>query len=60
MDLPEHVRRNRTLWDDWAKHYVAPAEHNWARDTPTWGIWSVPESELRMLPAATGRTWPLS
>ena len=51
MDLPEHVRRNRTLWDDWAKHYVAPAEHNWARDTPTWGIWSVPESELRMLPA---------
>ena len=51
MDLPEHVRRNRTLWDDWAKDYVAPAEHNWARDTPTWGIWSVPESELRMLPA---------
>ncbi len=51
MDLPEHVRRNRTLWDDWAKHYVAPAEDNWAREAPTWGIWSVPESELRMLPA---------
>ena len=51
MDLPEHVRRNRTLWDDWAKHYVAPAEDNWARDTPTWGIWSVPESQLGMLPA---------
>ena len=51
MDLPEHVRRNRTLWDDWAKQYVAPGESNWARDTPTWGVWSVPESELRMLPA---------
>ena len=51
MDLPEHVRRNRTLWDDWAKQYVAPGEDNWARDTPRWGIWSVPESQLRMLPA---------
>jgi SAM-dependent methyltransferase len=50
VDLPEHVRRNRTLWDDWAKQYVAPAEDNWARDTPTWGIWSVPESQLGMLP----------
>ncbi len=51
MDLPDHVGRNRTLWDDWAEHYVAPAEDNWARDTPTWGIWSVPEAQLGMLPA---------
>jgi len=51
VDLPDHVGRNRTLWDDWAEHYVAPAEDNWARDTPTWGIWSVPEAQLGMLPA---------
>jgi SAM-dependent methyltransferase len=45
-DLPDHVRRNRAFWDDHAKEYVAPAEENWARDTPTWGVWDVLESEL--------------
>lgn len=49
-ELPEHVRRNRELWDDWAKTYVASGERRWAQDTPTWGIWSVPESQARMLP----------
>jgi SAM-dependent methyltransferase len=49
-ELPEHVRRNRVLWDGWAKDYVAPAERSWARDTPTWGIWGVPESEVGLIP----------
>jgi SAM-dependent methyltransferase len=50
-DLPYHVRRNRALWDDWAKEYAVPAEQNWAQDAPTWGIWGIPESELGILPA---------
>ena len=50
-DLPDHVRRNRAFWDDRATEYAAPAEENWARDTPTWGIWGVPESDLKILPA---------
>ena len=49
-DLPEHVRRNRALWDDWARKFVAPGEANWACETPTWGIWDVAESDLGMLP----------
>ncbi len=49
-ELPEHVRRNRVLWDDWAKKFVASGEGGWAEDTPTWGIWSVPESQVGMLP----------
>jgi len=49
-ELPEHVRRNRVLWDDWARKYVAPGETNWAQDSPAWGIWRVAESEVRMLP----------
>jgi SAM-dependent methyltransferase len=49
-DLPEHVRRNRTAWDKMASEYVAPGEAAWASQTPTWGIWGVPEAELRMLP----------
>jgi SAM-dependent methyltransferase len=49
-DLPEHVRRNREVWDRWAHTYVAPGERNWAQSLPTWGIWDVPEADVRMLP----------
>ena len=48
-DLPEHVRRNRIAWDEWAKDFVAAGDRAWARDAPTWGIWGVPESEVGML-----------
>ena len=52
-DLPDHadhVRRNRAVWDEWAEQYVAPAERSWAQDEPDWGIWNVPERELRLFP----------
>ncbi len=50
-DLPEHVHRNRALWDAQAKDYVAAGERGWAQAEPTWGIWGVPESQLGVLPA---------
>jgi SAM-dependent methyltransferase len=49
-DLPEHVRHNRIMWDKWASEYEQPGEAAWASQAPTWGIWGVPESDLRMLP----------
>jgi SAM-dependent methyltransferase len=49
-DLPEHVRRNRVLWDGYAEKYAAAGERGWAREIPVWGIFHAPESELRMLP----------
>src|SRR4029453_1355643 len=49
-DVPEHVRRNRVLWDEWAQKFAAGGEEAWAQGTPTWGIWSVPESRVKMLP----------
>src|SRR6266403_420335 len=49
-ELPEHVRRNRALWDAWARKYVVSGEANWARDNPTWGIWGIPEAQVGMLP----------
>ena len=49
-ELPEHVRRNRAMWDEWAKRYAAAGERGWANNMPGWGIWHVPESEVRMLP----------
>src|SRR5215510_16293826 len=48
--LPEHVRRNRALWDAWAADYAAAGARAWARAEPTWGVWRVPESQLGVLP----------
>ena len=48
--LPEHVLRNRDHWDVLAAKYVGAGERAWARGEPTWGLWRVPESELRVLP----------
>ena len=49
-DFPEHARRNRKHWDQIAPDFVAAREHGWACQEPSWGIWSVPESEIRMIP----------
>lgn len=50
--LPEHVARNRVYWDGQAEQYAKSGERLWAQTEPTWGIWGVPESELRLLPDA--------
>jgi SAM-dependent methyltransferase len=47
--LPEHVARNRAYWDDLARQYVEAGERAWAQEEPAWGIWHVPEAELRVL-----------
>lgn len=49
--LPEHVARNREYWDEQAADYVASGQRNWAADEPSWGIWSIPESQAHLLPA---------
>lgn len=52
--LPEHVARNRRVWDRWAADYVASGERNWSSDEPDWGIWGIPEAELHLLPDLAG------
>ena len=49
-ELPDHVTRNRAQWDEWAREYEAAGRSNWAREEPVWGIWGVPESQVRMFP----------
>src|SRR3984893_12281310 len=49
-DLPEHVGRNGDHWDQLATTYVVAGERAWASNVPSWGIWSVPESEVGMFP----------
>jgi len=47
---PDHVERNRAAWNGYAPDFVAFGERAWADDEPSWGIWSVPEAELHVLP----------
>jgi SAM-dependent methyltransferase len=49
-ELSDHVRENRRHWDDAAPQWVAGGERDWAKDSPEWGCWLIPESELQILP----------
>ena len=50
-ELPEHVAVNRRYWDGMADKWVAAGERNWARESPVWGQWGIPDGEVTMLPA---------
>ncbi|HZC72846.1 MAG TPA: class I SAM-dependent methyltransferase [Jatrophihabitans sp.] len=49
-DLPEHVAANREAWDRYAADYASGGHRAWADEEITWGIWHIPEAELRLLP----------
>ncbi len=51
--MSDHVRRNLAEWERLAGEYAAGAPRNWASE-PHWGIWHVPETEVRALPAVDG------
>jgi SAM-dependent methyltransferase len=46
----DHVLANRASWDADAANWVERGRVLWERDEPRWGIWQVPDSELRILP----------
>lgn len=48
--LPEHVAANRAAWDSYAPEYYEAGRRAWGESEPSWGLWGVPESELRLLP----------
>jgi SAM-dependent methyltransferase len=52
-DATSHVRRNQAAWDRWAAEYAGPGRDNWSSE-PRWGIWQIPEAELRVLPDVAG------
>ena len=49
-DPAGYHERNRAQWNENAAEYVEPGRRNWAQEEPTWGIWSVPEADVGMLP----------
>jgi SAM-dependent methyltransferase len=48
-DLPDHAKKNRAAWTLFAPDWVAPGRQSWARGDIQWGIWKVPEAEIRAL-----------
>jgi len=54
-DLPEHVQKNRVVWDALSSEYAAAGRRGWAQAEPTWGIWHLPEAEVRALPEVEGK-----
>jgi SAM-dependent methyltransferase len=50
----EHVLQNRAAWDGWAPGYVAGGRRDWT-EAPNWGVWRIPETELRLIPDVAGR-----
>ena len=53
--MTDHVARNRAVWDRLSVEYAEPGRRAWAGDEPAWGIWSLPEREVRALPPVAGR-----
>jgi SAM-dependent methyltransferase len=49
----EHVLANRANWDADAPNWVERGRRAWESE-PHWGVWSVPESELGLLPDVDG------
>ncbi|NND01314.1 MAG: methyltransferase domain-containing protein [Acidimicrobiia bacterium] len=49
-ELPEYVQVNRDHWDNNAHEWVAMGERAWASPDPTWGMWGIPEADLKLLP----------
>jgi SAM-dependent methyltransferase len=47
----DYLRRNRSWWNEQAALYAAHASRAWTEAEPSWGIWSIPERELRLLDA---------
>jgi SAM-dependent methyltransferase len=48
-DASDDIERNRAAWDEWARDQVAAARKAWNDTELHWGIWGIPESELRLL-----------
>ncbi|HJM59290.1 MAG TPA: class I SAM-dependent methyltransferase [SAR86 cluster bacterium] len=50
MTIKDYQILNREAWQGFAKDYKEPAEKAWESCDPHWGIWSIPESKLNLLP----------
>ena len=54
-DLGPEARRNREHWNATADEYQARHGAFIGRDDPRWGVWQIPEEELRVLGDVAGK-----
>ena len=52
--MDDSIARNRAHWDADAERWAEAGRGSWSRTEPTWGIWNIPESELRLLDGVAG------
>src|SRR5258708_34742306 len=53
--LPAYVVRNRAAWTTSNEQYTAgSARESWAAKRITWGVWKVPEDEIKVIPDVRG------
>lgn len=52
--VQSHVPRNRRAWDRKSAQYREAGHRSWQGE-PTWGIWGLSESELKVLPQLEGK-----
>ncbi len=51
--MHDSIARNRAHWNADAERWVEAGRRRYARDEPCWGVWSLPESQLGLLPDVT-------
>lgn len=47
---PVYLQGNVDAWQEKAADFADHGEEAWATDSPDWGIWGIPESEVGLLP----------
>jgi len=56
VELTEHAQRNKAEWEKAAVEYEESGRRGWSGEKPpSWGIWHIPEAELRVLPDVAGK-----
>lgn len=49
MKPPDYVLSNRRAWTGYAAEFAESGERHWVEE-PCWGVWSIPETEVGLLP----------
>jgi ubiquinone/menaquinone biosynthesis C-methylase UbiE len=53
-ELSSYEKANQAAWNQFADEYVENARENWATDEISWGMFGIPEADIRILPDVNG------
>ncbi len=51
-NAPAYLQGNVDGWQEESENFIQPANDAWAAAQPYWGIWRIPNTEIRLLPAS--------